>query len=254
MDPNDKSTDAAPQPPEKPPAVGPNSVLPLPPEPVGAAVPDGPVVADEAGSEPPRPRHRQRWLFANMKRPEVLIALATLAVAAVGTLGGAVATGWISLELEQHTFERTLIQNALELPLQGDRVARLAFLSESGIVTRLKANQILFRGEQTGARPADAQPLVVDITVNGVPDLVAMVDGRDFSYSWSSKGATACTMVSPTGPSGSSLAGSGSSITTGHPWYPAPGSYVALVFACTDGVRTGMDVAVVGRLPQSSSR
>jgi fimbrial isopeptide formation D2 family protein len=84
-----------------------------------------------------------------------------------------------------------------------------------------------------------------DIKANGSDGPVTITDGDDFSYSWSSTDATACTLTSPSGDSGISLAGNGGPIPAGHPWYPAVGSSTTLTINCTDGTTTSSDSVVI---------
>src|SRR3989344_3166270 len=52
-------------------------------------------------------------------------------------------------------------------------------------------------------------PVTVDIKANGSDGPVTITSGDSWNYSWSSNGATACVLTSPTGDSGISLAGNG---------------------------------------------
>src|SRR3989344_7084740 len=85
---------------------------------------------------------------------------------------------------------------------------------------------------------------IVDIKVND-SDGPVMVSGEEFVYSWTSTEATACTLTSPTGVSGISLAGVGAPIPSGHPWYPTLSNPTTLTFDCTDGTNNSTDTVVI---------
>src|SRR3989344_1312204 len=87
---------------------------------------------------------------------------------------------------------------------------------------------------------------IVDIKVND-SDGPVMVSGEEFVYSWTSTEATACTLTSPTGVSGISLAGVGAPIPSEHPWYPTTATSTTLTINCTNGTSTVSDLVVIHR-------
>ncbi len=88
--------------------------------------------------------------------------------------------------------------------------------------------------------------VTADIKANGSDGPVTINNGTDYNYSWTSTGATACTLTAPNGVSGISIAGNGGPISPGHPWYPAIGAPVTLTLNCTDGTNTATDSVVIG--------
>ena len=87
--------------------------------------------------------------------------------------------------------------------------------------------------------------MTADIKANGSDGPVTINNGTDYSYTWTSTGATACTLTAPNGVSGISTAGAGGPISPAHPWYPAIGAPVTLTLDCTDGVNSASDLVVI---------
>ncbi len=93
----------------------------------------------------------------------------------------------------------------------------------------------------------------VDIDINGSDGPVTITDGDDWNYSWTSSGATACEITSPTGTSGVSLSGSGGPITPSHAWYPSVGSPTTLTLDCTDGTSSVSDSVTINVVSATTS-
>ncbi|MDO8565278.1 MAG: peptidoglycan-binding protein [bacterium] len=87
--------------------------------------------------------------------------------------------------------------------------------------------------------------VTADIKANGSDGPVTVVNGTAWNYSWTSTGATACQLTSPSGVSGISLSGSDGPIAPGHPWYPAVGGSTTLTLDCTNGSVTTQDAVII---------
>lgn len=94
--------------------------------------------------------------------------------------------------------------------------------------------------------------ITADIKINGQDGTVTINNGAEWNYSWTSTGATACQLTSPSGVSGITLNGNDGPIQPGHPWYPAVGGSTTLTFTCTDGTNTAVDSATVQVVQPSS--
>jgi hypothetical protein len=85
--------------------------------------------------------------------------------------------------------------------------------------------------------------VMATVRVNG-RSIADLSGGQPFGYEWSSTNATACIMVSPTGPSGVSPNGK-ITVPPDHPWYPGPGTIRLISFSCTNGIESTTDVAML---------
>ena len=97
-----------------------------------------------------------------------------------------------------------------------------------------------------------ADVTAVDIKAEGSDGPVNITSGNSFSFTWTSTGATACQLTSPSGVSGVSVSGSDGPVGSSHPWYPAVGSSVTLTLNCTDGVNNMSDSVTINIVAASS--
>ena len=93
----------------------------------------------------------------------------------------------------------------------------------------------------------------LDIKINGSDGPVSINNGTDWTYSWVSNNATACTITSPSGVSGVSVSGTGGPISPSHPWYPAVGGLTTLTLSCTNGGTVTNDSVTVSTVSSGSS-
>ncbi len=96
-----------------------------------------------------------------------------------------------------------------------------------------------------GIAPAPAA-VTADIKINGSDGPVLIDAGEPWNYSWSSTGASACVIISPTGESGVTIIGSAGPIVSSHPWYPTLTASTTLTINCTNGTDSATDLVVIG--------
>lgn len=191
------------------------------------------------------------------KRPKHALQLAMLGVVAIAviaflqayfsSLGERAATGNTGLEgyllLNQTVAESELIKLALEGRLSPNAVDNLKMLANAGLIQHPGA-----RIRSLPSSKPVAPGLSASITGPAGERVVYLSRGEVGRYKWTSSGATACSILTPTGLSGISLAGV-DDFSPEHPWYPPSGSVRALALDCTDGQSTAGDVLLlVGRM------
>ncbi|HEV8409548.1 MAG TPA: hypothetical protein VGQ30_03505 [Gemmatimonadaceae bacterium] len=73
--------------------------------------------------------------------------------------------------------------------------------------------------------------LAANISANGIHGSITLRPGETFSYSWSSRGASVCELVSPA-KSGIPASGTSTVIGPGDPFYPSPGHAITIAITC----------------------
>jgi hypothetical protein len=89
------------------------------------------------------------------------------------------------------------------------------------------------------------EAVAADLKVNDSDGPVILTIGQSFVASWTSTGANACTLTSPTGELIVELSGVGDPILPGDLSYPTATTSTTLTFSCTDGTTSITDSVVV---------
>lgn len=92
---------------------------------------------------------------------------------------------------------------------------------------------------------------LVEVNINGAYPIAHITHGEPWSFSWSTKGVSACSVVTPKGATPLlSLSGTSDPITVGHPLYPMPGTETMIIVSCTKGSRIVSNLVRLKALPR----